>query len=555
LIKFAVDPRKDDTVRWLLVQNGVSTTIYEPELRMMPVSTPGVLSRHAGRAAVSQIFANPLFTIPCERTGGSLQTDICFIRPLDADRPQLAIIDQAGYWSLWEVSGRLRARPKNLAPIMMMFGSIFSGCIPGQPSRSAAELQPHKILWLSLSEKSKRSRRSHGSAELEARHPRGSLLLCNSKNLHLFDVATQQVHSLTHLVLANDTDRIFGVAPSRLNPAQAFIVTSTNLLWVIAKESKTKGKSKSKKRESKSLSLDILGSYPHQKDANDPTIRLDVSPGAYINDLMACFVCVWSARDTEMTVFWFIDPGPGTPVRYHRDTISLKSPSNFVGLSILPASRLTGGEPTSAAGRAMRSAQLRFFQLLTLGQDLAVHSALCAWSDNPSISIRPPAVMETVGEDGNRRLKLLQRLTDAFTVPDEFDERVVFGREAHDSLALQKISGGVQRRIDFDLVARRLFGATGQLLGDQDGQISPMTDIDFTFIGQAMEREEEDEYMPRHSLYVQLLAWFGFKWLTVVQVGVGNIPSTGGRPFAALARMGCPAGSPAQTCRRMALRP
>ncbi|KAK3304264.1 RNA polymerase I-specific transcription-initiation factor-domain-containing protein [Chaetomium strumarium] len=506
LIRFAVDSRRDDNLRWLLVQNGVSTTIYEPELRMMPISAGGALSRHSGRAAVSQIFANPLFTIPSERTGGSLQTDICFIRPLDADRPQLAIIDQAGHWSLWEVSGRLKTRPKKLAPVMKMFGSILSGCIPELPSRSTAELQPHKVLWLFLGEKSKTSKRSHRSAELEASHPRGSLLLCNSKNLHLFDVAAQQVHSLTHLVLANDTERILGVAPSRLNPAQAFVLTSTNLLWVIAKESKSKSKSKnqskskSKERESKSLSLDILGSYPHQKDANDPTIRLDVSPGAYINDLMACFVCVWSARETEMTVFWFIDPGPGTPVRYHRDTISLKSPSNFVGLSILPASRLTGGEPTSAAGRAMRSAQLRFFQLLTLGQDLAVHSVLCAWSDNPSVSIRPPDVVETLGEDGSRRLKLLQRLTDAFTVPDEFDERVVFGREAHNSLALQSISGGIQRRIDFDLVAQRLSGATGQPLGDQDGRISPMADIDFTFIEQAMERGEQDEYMPRHSL-------------------------------------------------------
>ncbi|KAK4236156.1 RNA polymerase I-specific transcription initiation factor RRN6-like protein [Achaetomium macrosporum] len=505
LVRFAVDARTNDAIRWLLVQNGVSTTIYEPELRMMPISASGALSRLSGRSAVSQIFANPLFTIPCERTGGSLQTDICFIRPPEGDRPQLAIIDQAGYWSLWEVSGRLKARPKNLVPVMKMFGSIFSGCIPELPSRSMSEPQPHKILWLSLSEKSKSSRRSvrrtkrlsghpHGSAELETGSPRGSLLLCNSKNLHLFDVAAQKVDSLTHLVLDKDTDRILGVAPSRLNPAQAFILTSTNLLWVVAKESENK------KRESKTLSLDILGSYPHQKDANDPTLRLDVSPGAYINDLMACFVCVWSARDTEMTVFWFIDPGPGTPVRYHRNTISLKSPSNFVSLSILPASRLTGGEPTSAAGRAMRSAQLRFFQLLTLGQDLAVHSALCAWSDAPSVSIRPPDVVETLGEDANRRLKLLQRLTDAFAVPDEFDERAVFGREALGSQALQNTSGGIQRRIDFDLVAQRLSSTTGQALGDQDGRMSPTTDIDVTFIGQAMEREKEDEYMPRHSL-------------------------------------------------------
>jgi RNA polymerase I-specific transcription initiation factor RRN6 len=366
------------------------------------------------------------------------------------------------------------------------------------------EPQQHKVLWLSLQQKNSKadghragSTPEHSQMFVDADQPlppRRLLLLCSPKALHLFDLASQKLHSVSHLVLPKDTHRILGVAPSRLDPAQAFILTSTNLLWVVAKEGKKN-----------TLTVDILVSCPHQKDINDPTLRLDVSPGAYVNDQMACFVCVRSAKDTEMTVFWFISPEPGTPVRYHRDLISLNSTSNFAGLSILPAGRRTGNEPTSAAGRAMHKSRLRFFQLLTLGQDLDVHSALCAWSDEADVSVPPPDTRETLGENTNRRLRLLQSLTDAFAVPDEFDEHAVFGKKGLESLSLERFKGGIQQRVDFGLVAQRLTAAGGPETGGEDEQMSSAEGVDFEFIGEVIEQEKEDGYMPRHSLYVLLL--------------------------------------------------
>lgn len=283
-------------------------------------------------------------------------------------------------------------RPKNLTPVLRMCGNTVSGSLPKLPSRSMTEPRPHKIVWLSLGQKSTElARRSASRTSSPSEHsrmsvdgvqpqpPRQLLLLCSPKALHLFDLASQRLHSVSHLALPKEAHRILGVTPSPLGSDQAFILTTTSLLWVVATE-----------REDDTLTLDILASCPHQKNINDPTLRLDVSPAAYINDLTACFVCVRSAKDTELAVFWFINAGPGTPVRYHRDLISLQAPSDFVGLSILPAGRRMGDEPTSAAGRAMHKAQLRFFQLLTLGQDLDVHSALCAWSDEAGASVSPP---------------------------------------------------------------------------------------------------------------------------------------------------------------------
>ncbi|KAK3297694.1 RNA polymerase I-specific transcription-initiation factor-domain-containing protein [Chaetomium fimeti] len=498
LVKFALDPRRYDPIRWLLVSNGTSTTVYEPELRMIPMPVVRASIRPSGQPVGSQIFADPLFTISCERTGGSLQADVCFVRHPEEDTPRIATIDQAGYWSLWEITGR-RNRPKNLTPVMRMCGNIVSGFIPKLPSNSMAEPQPHKLLWLSFGQKYRRPpRRSVSRArsppeqsrtEPEPQPPRRLLLLCGPQNLHLFDLGTRKMHPVSHLVLQKDRHRILDVAPSRLDPAQAFILTTVNLLWVTVKEGKND-----------TLTLDVLISCPHQKDVSDPTLRLDVSPGAYINDFMACFACVRSTKNTEMTVFWFINPEPGTPVRYHRDLVSLQSPSNFVGLGILPAGRRMGSdEPTSEAGRAMRRARLRFFQLLTLGQNLDVHSALCAWSSEAALSLLPPDTKETLETGGNRRLRLLQDLTDAFAVPDEFDERAVFGKKGVESLALEKLKAGIQLRVDFRLLAQRLSAVEPATMG-RDGMSSQIGGVDFGFIGDAMERGKEDDYVPRHSL-------------------------------------------------------
>ncbi|KAL2160054.1 hypothetical protein VTH06DRAFT_1709 [Thermothelomyces fergusii] len=202
--------------------------------------------------------------------------------------------------------------------------------------------------------------------------------------------------------------------------------------------------------------------------------------------------------DSELTIFWFISPEPGTPVRYHRDLIALNSPVSFVNLGILPASRRMGAKPTSAAGRAMRNAQLRFFQLLALGQELDVHCALCAWSDDAGVSVPLPDGRETLEDGVKRRLKLLQTLTDAFAVPDEFDERAVFAKRELEGLAVTGLKGGIEQRVDFGLVAQRL-AASEPTTGEGDEEALE-DGVDFGFIGKAVEQKKKDGYMPRHSL-------------------------------------------------------
>jgi RNA polymerase I-specific transcription initiation factor RRN6 len=292
------------------------------------------------------------------------------------------------------------------------------------------------------------------------------------------------------MVLPNDTYRILDVAASRYDNSQAFVLTSTRVLWVAATEGKVN-----------EVSLEILASCPHQKDVNDPSLRLDVSPGAYINDHKACFVCVRSINDTEMTVFWFMNPTPDTPARYHRELISLNCPSSLVGLHILPVVRLLGqAKRVSAAGRVLRNANLKFFQLLTLGHNLDVHSALCVWSDESSVTVLPPDSRLSSEESHRLRVKLLQHLTSAFAVPDEFDERIVFKEKGLGTLSLEDLRDRLELHTDFTLVAKRLSAPEELAPSAEEGLMPSAVSDQFEFLGEAVEKESKDGYMPRHSL-------------------------------------------------------
>ncbi|KAK3989839.1 RNA polymerase I-specific transcription-initiation factor-domain-containing protein [Cladorrhinum sp. PSN332] len=503
LIRFANDPKKSDPVRWLLVQRGVATTVYEPEVRTMPMPSKGVVRKHSSRANSSQIYANPLFTIPMANTGGSLQSDACFSRS-DKGLPQLAVVDQCGYWSIWDITGSLRGRPKILTPVPRLCGNSLTGSIPKLPSSPANEPKPHQMIFLTLGTDPSQgvSKRQGTSSQIPGPEPdarRRLLLLSNAKALHLYDFATQSLHPVTHTVLANDGQQIQAIMPSKLNTSHAFILTNTNILWVAAKESIAKPRSKPS-TSSTVLTLEILVSCPHLKDSTDPTLRLDVSAGTFINNIAACFVCIWSAKDTELTAFWFLTPDSGL-VRYQRELVSIKSPTNFVGLSMMPVGRMIGGdEPTTTAGKAMRDAQLRFFQLLTLGQDLDVHSTLCVWSDQPAVEVPPPDAKVGVEDDWKAEKEHLESsLEGAFAVPDWFDERVAFRRAEGEERVADERKKSEPRVKNAMVLANRLFCEEKPEV-DSDAAMDSANEVPFDFIHEVVERESRDGYMPNHSL-------------------------------------------------------
>lgn len=411
LIKFAVDRRKYKPTRWLIVQNASSTTVFEPEINAVPSLTTGA----AVSLDSSNISPNPLFTIRSGQTSDSCHSDASAFFPGGAS-PKLAIITQSGSWSLWDIQGRRMVRPKALKPVMIMNGRLTGG-LPRAVDQGA-----QRILWLTVDRAAPRedgSRSPSARSELsdtegERRPP--ALLMCGGAFVCLFDPRTQQLQSVVGMITSNAAQRVLDMKSSRLDPSQAFILTNTAIFWVMVRE-KVGGM----------LTLKILASCTHRKDSADPTLRLDVSPAAYLGDRKACFACVRSAKNMQMSIVWFIQPGLGMPFQHHQDVLSFPAASGFTCMEVLPVQRHVG--PDAAKGHSLvAKPDLKFFEILVLGGNLDVNSALCAWLNDPHAKVTAPDV--AMGSRPKKRLrkerlKFLRLMSDAFVVPDGYMDHPV----------------------------------------------------------------------------------------------------------------------------------
>ncbi|KAK3321449.1 RNA polymerase I-specific transcription initiation factor RRN6-like protein [Cercophora scortea] len=488
MIKFAHDPSPHNPIRWFLVQKATSTTVYEPELRRIPLKVSEHVKKPTQGSA--QIFANPLFTICQDQMGGGSHSDVAFQEGVDGKPPQLAIIDQNGYWSVWDIVGRRATRPSVLKPVLRICGHVSLGAIPRLPRIPVTNQESHWIMWLSLKKDLSRSPSKQLSSTPRPPLSRSrTLLMCNSTGIYLLDTETGTQKPASDVILLKSGQQILDIAPSLLDPSQAFILTNTNVFWTVAK-SDNKG----------NLSLKALTSLPHQKDDGGPSLRLEVSPGTLIDGAPACFVCIRSPQDPRLTIVWFISAAPRSPIRYHRELVHLRVPSNFIGMGMLPVPRLV---EASQARQARKPSKARFFQLLTLGHNLDVNSSLCVWIDESDSPIRPPDTFVGREESGNDQKRLVRYFSKAFVVPDDFDDRAVFGEHGTRQEAAKAPSRTAADR-NFNIITKAKhapdsLSSAVELISGRLGQ--PYDHVNLNNIREGMEKEKrEDGFMPRHSL-------------------------------------------------------
>lgn len=497
LIKFALDPRKHDPIRWLIVQKETSTTVCEPELRSIAEQVEGL--------GPGQLFANPLFTIRSDQTGGSSQSDVSFNPVSGREVPQIVIIDQSGCWSIWDITGRRGVRPKVLRPVLKMCGNIAIGPLSALPYSGASNELPHKIIWLAPQRHALqvKSHLRSPSPEPNEGEPRRSrlLLMCNTKAAYLHDVEARKPQPETQVLLPNSANRILELQPSPLGSSQGFVLTNTNLIWVACRED-----------DNGKISLDILASSPHRRAGQDQDLRLDISPATSINGLKACFACIWSTKDNQVAIIWLINPEPGMPAQHHRELISLRTPPNFTSVGMLPVSRRVGAAAEVQGGSSsLAKAKTKFFQFLTLGYNLNVSGALCVWSEDLMRAVPPPdkriggspasSAAKAAGPVGNERQGLLKMLGSAFVVPNGYVEYLGVGAAGHSKKAAVPTSGASRTRPRKPVQLLRLGSrmSAGEDLVSARLEHIPK-DINFGFIRETVESWTQDRYMPRRSL-------------------------------------------------------
>ncbi|KAK1761316.1 RNA polymerase I-specific transcription initiation factor RRN6-like protein [Echria macrotheca] len=409
LIRFAVVRKRTRPIRWLIVQKATSTTVFEPEIKAIPIRAGGAIETSGS----SQITPNPLLLIGSHQTGGADHADASFVACSNG-ATRLAIIDCSGGWTVWDLRGRRSARPKAIKPVMIMRGNLTGSGLP-----LIVDLGARRITWLTVDpvvrkKDSDDDSVASGSDSEQVPQPR-ALLISAGESVCLFDTKTKKLHSLAAVLLptprrrTRHPTRVVDIKLSPLHPSQAFVLTNRRLFWVATRE-----------LDAGRLSLKTLGSRSHSKANGYQTLRLDVSPATYVNGRKACFVCVRLANETQVMVTWCIQPGPNTPHVMHPTAVGLQAPAAVTSIEMLPVLRVVGPD---AGGTLLARQDLKFFEVLAFGENFEVSSALCAWVNDAHSQVPAPDV-EAPDKPKKRmraaRRTFLRAMEGAFVVPDGY---------------------------------------------------------------------------------------------------------------------------------------
>jgi RNA polymerase I-specific transcription initiation factor RRN6 len=237
---------------WMAARQSSSTMLFQPLYRPKPVPhrlhPSSTLKRRSGS---SLLDLNPVAIIPYTRTGRHPHADVSF-HP--SDPSCLAIVDEHGNWSIWQLSQELpHAETATLAQLLQ-FGKLYTW----QGLRRPASADPyhdgwHKICWL-----------THANPTLSR------LFVANRRTAVLYDTSREQPTEID-LCLGpiRDAQWILDIKPGKIDHGQLFVLTSTRLLVF-----STAGKDWRNPNDSESCS--VVCSWQHFRGHEDTTLYMTV---------------------------------------------------------------------------------------------------------------------------------------------------------------------------------------------------------------------------------------------------------------------------------------
>lgn len=435
-IKFAVDGRRFDPIRWLLVQRPTGTSLLEPEINVMPFQ--GGISEYERSDFFSQlprtISVKPIFTIEARKTGGAAHVDVCFNPVADGRSPQLAIIDAVGRWSVWDITGSRSVTPKILQPMLTARGSIDAGPAPGLQTILGNDPATHKLLYVlpsgkhGIKQEDDQDYSDHQHWGLYSRSPVRSnhLLVCSDTDVRLYD-ATQGVQLAgIRVVNANRAETIVDVQGYPICPSQALVLTTSSLYWLDTKIT-----------DDGHFRISVISSFPHYKKADAGALILSVSPLARSASPEYCAALIVSTQDKSTDMFVFAKPSADEIPHSLHQVIHTDLPSSTQSVFISP---LLVGRNKRAKGEAVNHDAVvpeprnhRVFQLFGLQSDLSLGSALLAMSDMPLHDLGAPHSSHRTKKSDRLRKKYLRHIENTFVVPDGYEERAVLSQSDTES--------------------------------------------------------------------------------------------------------------------------
>ena len=233
---------------WMAVRLLSSITVFTPLLHRRPVQ-----GRSSRCHPSTPLDANPVLTLPISRTGGHPPADVAW-HPLD--QQQLAVVDQHGNWSIWQIEGK-RSLTSRVLFRMRLLTSAKLYTWDGEGKKPAG-VKPyhdgwHRICWLS--------------------GPDGAIntiLVSNRRSSTVYSTFGRMIQRLDlQLGPLREAQWILDVNTSSTYPGRCFILTSTRLFWFSVRTVD----------ESKEPTRDVLESHlswRHFRCRGDVTMSLTV---------------------------------------------------------------------------------------------------------------------------------------------------------------------------------------------------------------------------------------------------------------------------------------
>ncbi|KAJ2902493.1 hypothetical protein MKZ38_000543 [Zalerion maritima] len=431
-------------MRFLMVQQPAATTLFRPIIHKMPVEGKGRLPAQRP----SFLEANPIFTLKAEKTGGSRHTDVAYNDGAERQDPQVAVIDESGCWSVWDI----KLFKKTLRPGFVTCGHVKTGFLPKLPPADNPTGERFRVLWVRRPEV---NLPYHGDADeghvpssqgpflgpgVEFQRTRSHhLMICDNTTLKVTDIQRHKFSPTLSISARGVRDRIVCIKACPLGTSLVFVLTEKTIRLIDTLPSTDEG------QLGRTMPRTIL-SIPHNRSKDDDLL-LDIAPDThkmYLNGFVTVYI--YSTRNTVVDFIWFklLASEPQSAQFYHLPYI-LSDDCLYKGDKIGGGFRSLSFHPTVYKARKSKNRVggpgheyfygfVQFYEIFSQDQRLAVRHAIgSVFKAGSSLLVFAPEI--DVSRKAKKYLEhsqVFKYTAETFTTPDSFALFDITGlREQH----------------------------------------------------------------------------------------------------------------------------
>lgn len=423
-VQFATSIAAGSTVRWLLVQKQTSTMMFRPQFSRVPKTKSA--SYQSTGSTLSRIDPNHILTLSHRQTGGNAHVDMAFNPPVDDRPPQLCVVDECGYWTLWTLSSLRMGRNPGLA--LVRGGHIWEGPLSAIPTKSSFPAEAHGVLFVGTEHDSMLSM-SQGTLTEKAERSK-LILLWNSDFLKIIDTETNtmlpDVPGLT--TAKRHHDRIVNVQLSPINRDHIYVLTVRYLILIeLGNTNGDKGQF---------IKPRVRLSCPHLLPGG-VHLKLALVPFSTAEGDIP-LACVYSSNHDQISAHWIHFPQDIELPQWHSQLLTMRTQqaetepgcSTFRDFVLLPL-KVTILPGARGPGPHYLQLGIRFFQGWMLGHDFSVHNCTCVSSTKPETGVLlPHKRLRWEDRDKSRKAQLRRKnlirfLDGASVVPDAMTDEAI----------------------------------------------------------------------------------------------------------------------------------